>query len=149
MQKRILDSYWNKLLSKFCIAVGLFHARVQSLTWTIYEKCIMAVLTPKSVTIQLTAFKAFKTDRKLNSVSCNFVHFSHQPLVLSLKREFFPSLLSNNSHTMHRLIIFMRTNQDQIFDDDIDEDSNRPEFFGTVPISSTLSRSPKMQYVPN
>ena len=29
----------------------------------------MAVLTPKSV-IQLTAFKAFKTGRKLNSVCC-------------------------------------------------------------------------------
>ena len=109
----------------------------------------MAVLTPKSVTIQLTAFTAFKTGRKLNSVCCNYVHFSHQPLVLSLKREFFPGLLSNNSHTMHRLIAFMRTNQDQIFDDDIDKDFNRPEFFGTVPISSTLSRSRKIQYVPS
>ena len=99
----------------------------------------MAVLTPKSATIQLTAFTAFKTGRKLNSVCCNYVHFPHQPLVLLLKREFFPSLLSNISHAMHRLIIFMLTNQDQIFDDDIDEDSNRPEFFGTVPISSTLS----------
>ena len=84
----------------------------------------MAVLTAKSVSIQLTAFTAFKTGRKLNSVCCNYVHFSHQPLVLPLKAEFFSSLLSNNSHTMHRLIIFMRTNQDQIFDDDTDKDSN-------------------------
>ena len=109
----------------------------------------MAELTSKSVTIQLTAFTAFKTGRKLNSVCCNYVHFSHQPLVLSLKREFFPSLLSNNIHTMLRLIVFMRTNQDQIFVDDIDQDSNRPEFFGTVPISSILSRIPEIQYVPN
>ena len=46
--------------------------------------------------------------------------FPHQPLVLLLKREVLPSILSNNSHKMHRFIIFMRTNEDQIFDDDID-----------------------------
>ena len=89
------------------------------------KNVIMAVLTPKSV-IQLTAFTAFETGRKLDSVCCNYVHFSHQPLFLSLKREVFPSLLSNNteshdaiilSHTMHRFIIFVRINQDQIFDD--------------------------------
>ena len=89
----------------------------------------MAVLTPKLI-IQLTAFTAFETGRKLNSACCNYVHFSHQPLIsvaqkrsfpkstfLSLKKEVFPSLLSNNSHTMHKFIIFMRINQD---DDDID-----------------------------
>ena len=40
----------------------------------------MIVLTPKSV-IQLTAFIAFETGRKLNSACCNYVHFSHQPLI--------------------------------------------------------------------
>ena len=89
----------------------------------------MAVLTPKSI-IQLTAFIAFETGRKLNSACCNYVHFSHQPLIsvaqkrsfpkstfLSLIKEVFRSLLGNNSHTMHKFIIFMRINQD---DDDID-----------------------------
>ena len=37
--KRILDSYWNKLLFKFCITVRHFHARVQSSTCATYEKC--------------------------------------------------------------------------------------------------------------
>ena len=37
--KRILDSYWNKLLCKFCITVRRFHARVQSSTCATYEKC--------------------------------------------------------------------------------------------------------------
>ena len=83
------------------------------------KNVIMAVLTPKLVT-QLTAFTAFDVSRKLNSVCCNYVDFSHQPFVLSLKREVFISLLSNNSHTMHRFIIFMCTYQDQIFNDDID-----------------------------
>ena len=92
-----------------------YHARVQSSTCTNYEKYIMAVLTSKSVTIQLTGFTAFKIGRKLNSVCCNYVHFSHQPLVLSLKGEFFASLLSNNCHTMDSLIIFMHINQDQFF----------------------------------
>ena len=78
----------------------------------------MAALNPKLV-MQLTASIAFETDRKLNSVCCNYVHFSHLTLVLSLRREVFPSLWSNNSH-MQRFIIFMRTNQDQKFDDDID-----------------------------
>ena len=80
------------------------------------KNVIMAVLTPKSV-IQLTAFIALETGRKLNSACCNYVHFSHQPLYLSLKRKAFPSLLSNNSHMMHRFIIFMPINQD---DDGID-----------------------------
>ena len=79
---------------------------------------IIAVLTPKSI-IQLTAFTAFEAGRKLNSVCCNYVHYFHQLLVLSLKRGVFPSILINNSHTMHIFIIFMRTKQDQIFDDDI------------------------------
>ena len=76
------------------------------------------MLTLKSV-IQLTAFTDFETGRKLNSVPCNYVHFSHQPLLLSLKREVFPSLLSNDSQTMSRFIIFVRANQNQIFDDEI------------------------------
>ena len=80
---------------------------------------IMAVLTPKSV-IQLTVFTAFVTGRKMNYVCCNYVHFSHQPLFLSIKREVFPSPLSNNSHTMHRFIVFMCINQDQTFDDGFD-----------------------------
>ena len=37
--KRILDSYWNKLLCKFCIAVRRFHARVQSSACAAYENC--------------------------------------------------------------------------------------------------------------
>ena len=83
------------------------------------ENVIMTVLTRKSV-MPLTALKAFETGGKLNSVCCNYAHFSHQPLVLSLKREVFPSLLSNNSHMMDIFIILMHNNQDQIFDDAID-----------------------------
>ena len=37
--KRILNSYWNKLLCTFCITVRLFHARIQSSTCATYEKC--------------------------------------------------------------------------------------------------------------
>ena len=37
--KRILDSYWNKLLCKFCITVCCFHAKVQNSTCATYEKC--------------------------------------------------------------------------------------------------------------
>ena len=36
--KRILDSYWNKLHCKFCIAVRRVHARVQSSICATYEK---------------------------------------------------------------------------------------------------------------
>ena len=70
----------------------------------------MTVPNPKLV-ILLTAFTAFETGQKLISVCYNYVHFSHQPLFLSLKREVFPIFLSNNSDTMHRFINFMRTNQ--------------------------------------
>ena len=76
------------------------------------KNVIMAVLTPKSV-IQLTVFIVFEICRKLNSSCCNYVHFSHQPLISVV----FLSLLSNNSHTMHRFIIFMCINKD---DDNID-----------------------------
>ena len=117
--KRIVDSYWNKLLCKFCITVRHFHTRDQSSTCATYEKCNnMAVLTPKSV-IQLTTFISFETGRKLNSGCCNHVHFSHQPLISVTQKRSFPmsTLLSNNSHTMHRFIILKPINQD---DDDID-----------------------------
>ena len=116
--KRILDSYRNKLLCKFSITVRPFHARVQSSTCKNYGKCNNCRLT--KLVIQLTAFIAFETSRKLNFVCCNHVHFSHQPLVMSLKRKVLSSLLSKNSHTMDRFIIFMHTNQEQIFDDDTD-----------------------------
>ena len=35
--KRILDSHWNKLYCKFCIAIRRFHARVQSSTYEKYN----------------------------------------------------------------------------------------------------------------
>ena len=76
------------------------------------KNVIMAVLSPKSV-IQMTASIAFETGRKLNSSSCNYVHFSHQPVISVAQKR---SLLSNNSHTMHRFIIFMYINED---DDDM------------------------------
>ena len=44
------------------------------------KNVIMAVLTPKSV-IQLTAFTAFETGRKLTSACCDYVHFPHHPLI--------------------------------------------------------------------
>ena len=50
------------------------------------KNVIIAVLTPKSV-IQLTAVIAFETGRKPNSACCNYVHFSHQPLVSVAHRE--------------------------------------------------------------
>ena len=50
---------------------------------------IMAVLTPKLV-IQLTAFIAFKTGRKLNFLHCNEVHFCHQPLISVAQKRNFP-----------------------------------------------------------
>ena len=67
--KRILDSYWNKLLCKFCITVRRFHAESKVQLAPPTKNVIMAVLTPKSV-IQLTAFIAFEIGRKLNSVCC-------------------------------------------------------------------------------
>ena len=49
----------------------------------------MALLTLKS-DIQLTAFTAFETGRKLNSVCCNYVHFCHQPLISVAQKRSFP-----------------------------------------------------------
>ena len=60
--KRMLDGHRNKLLRKKIIESKVQLAQPMKNT-------IMAVLTPKSV-IQLTAFKAFETGRKLNSVCC-------------------------------------------------------------------------------
>ena len=37
--KRILDSYWNKFLCKFCITVRRSHGRVQGSTWATHKKC--------------------------------------------------------------------------------------------------------------
>ena len=80
------------------------------------KNVIMAVLTPKLV-IQLAGFIAFETSRKLSSACCYYVHFSHRPLISVAQKINFPKPTDNNSHTMHRSIIFMRINQD---DDDID-----------------------------
>ena len=80
------------------------------------KNVIMAVLTPKLV-IQLAGFIAFETSRKLSSACCYYVHFSHKPLVSVAQKRNFSKPTHNNSHTMHRPIIFMRIYQD---DDDID-----------------------------
>ena len=53
------------------------------------KNVIMAVLTPKSI-IQVTAFIAFETGRKLNSACCNYVHFTHQPLISVAQKRSFP-----------------------------------------------------------
>ena len=53
------------------------------------KNVIMAVLTTKSV-IQLNDFTAYETGRKLNSVCCNYVHFSHQPLISVAQKRSFP-----------------------------------------------------------
>ena len=87
--KRILDSYWNKLLCKFCITVRRFHAEAKVQLAPPTKNVIMAVLTPKSV-MQLTAFIAFETCRKLNSACCNYVHFSDQPLISVAQKRRFP-----------------------------------------------------------
>ena len=78
------------------------------------NNAIMAVVSPKLV-IQLIAFRAFEAGKKLNSVHFPITHY-----FCSSKKEVFHSLPSNNGHTMHIFIVFMGTNQDQIFDDDID-----------------------------
>ena len=80
----------------------------------------MAVVTPKSV-IQLTTYPTFETGRK-HYVHVHYFRNVHHfnRLFFSLKREVFPNLLSYKSHTKHRFIILMRTNQDQISDGEID-----------------------------
>ena len=80
------------------------------------KNVIMAVLTPKLV-IQLAGFITFETSRKLSSACCYYVHFSHKPLISVAQKRNFSKPTHNNSHTMHRPIIFMRIYQD---DDDID-----------------------------
>ena len=65
--KKILDSYWNKLLCKFCITIRHFHARVQSSTCTTYEKCNNGHAN-SGIGYTTTAFIALETGRKLNSV---------------------------------------------------------------------------------
>ena len=110
--KRILGSYWNKRLCKFCITIRRFHARVQSSTCPTYEKSNKGRANSE-IRYTTDCLYNFETGRKLNSACCIYVHFSHQ-LLISIN---FPSLLRNNSHTMHRFIIFMRINLD---DDDID-----------------------------
>ena len=87
--ERILDSYWNKLLCKFCITVHRFHARVQSSVCAAYKKCSYVPADSYSVK-QLTVFIAFQTGRKLNSACCNYVHFSHQPLISVAQKRSFP-----------------------------------------------------------
>ena len=78
--KRILDSYWNKLLCKFCITVRRFHARVQSSTCATYGKCNNGRANSK-IGHTTDCLYSFETGRKLNSACCNYVHFSHQPLI--------------------------------------------------------------------
>ena len=68
-------------------AASMLESKVQLAPPT--KNIIMAVLTPKSV-IQLTAFVAFETGRKLNSACCNYVHFSHQPLISVAQKRSFP-----------------------------------------------------------
>ena len=79
----------------------------------------MAVLTPKSV-IQLTALKSFLDRQRVEFCVLQLCAFFPPAISSVVQGEVFPSLLSNNSHTMHRFIFFMRTNQEQIFDDYID-----------------------------
>ena len=107
--KRIPESYWNKLICKFCIIVRCVHARARSSTCSTYQKCNNGPLTPKSV-VQLTALRAFETGRKLNPVCYHYVDFSNQPSISVAQERSFPK--SNNSHTMHRFIIFMGINKD-------------------------------------
>ena len=89
--KRILDSYWNKLLCKLCFvlefATSMLESKVQLVPLT--KNVIMAVLTPNSV-IQLTTFIVFVTGTKLNSVYCNYVHFCHQTLISVAQKRSFP-----------------------------------------------------------
>ena len=70
--KWMLDSYWNKLLCKFCITVRRFHAGVQSSTCATFEKCNNGRANSKIG--YTTAFIAFEAGRKLNSACCNYVH---------------------------------------------------------------------------
>ena len=109
LSKRVPENYWNKLICKFCIIVRCVHARARSSTCATNQKCNNGPLTPKSV-VQLTAFIAFETGRKLNPACCNYVDFSKQPLISVAQKRSFPK--SNNSHTMHRFILFMGINKD-------------------------------------
>ena len=110
--KRILDSYWNKPLCKFCITVHCFHARVQSSTCATYQRCNNGRANSEIGYTTDCLYSFCDWQKKLNSVCWNYVHFSHQPLISVAQKRSFPK-----SNEMHRFITFMRINQD---DDDID-----------------------------
>ena len=114
--KRILDSYWNKLLCKFCITVHRFHARAQSWTCATYEKCNNGRANSE---IGYTTDCLYSFWDRQKADFCMLQLCAFFPPVINFCRSIsgFPSLLlSNNSHTMHRFISFMRINHD---DDDI------------------------------
>ena len=87
--KRILGSTEINLFlsSVLQLATSMLESKVQFAPPK--KNVIMTVLTPKSV-IQLTAFIAFETDKKLNSACCSYVHFSHQPLISIAQKRSFP-----------------------------------------------------------
>ena len=85
--KRILDSYWNKLLCKFCITVRRFHARAQSSTCV--TKCNNGRANSE-ISYTTDCLYNFRDRQKLNSACCNYVHFFHQPLISVTQKISFP-----------------------------------------------------------
>ena len=49
---------------------------------------LLLLLQASAYILNATAFTAFETFRKLNSVCCNYQHISLQSLVMSLKKHF-------------------------------------------------------------
>ena len=115
--KRILDSYLNKLLCNFSMTVRRFHARVQSWACATHEKCNNGRANSK-IGYTTDCLYSFWDRQKADFCMLWLCAFSPPSINFCRSISGFPSLLlSNNSHTMHRLISFMRINHD---DDDID-----------------------------
>ena len=115
--KKILDSHWNKLLCKFWITVLPFPARVESSTCTNCEKCNNG-RSNSEISYTTDCLYSFWDRQKAEFFILWLCAFFHQPFCLS--KEKFSQVNRAIIVTMRRFKIFIRINQDQIFEDDID-----------------------------
>ena len=104
-------------LDDFCIDVCGFHTRVQSSTCVTCKKCNNGRANSE-IGYTTDCLYSFWDRQKADFCMLWLCAFSPPSINFCRSISGFPSLLlSNNSHTMHRLISFMRINHD---DDDID-----------------------------
>ena len=73
--------------------INFFKTFVRQFAASMLESKVQLAPPTKNVIMTvgyMTAFIAFETGRKLNSACCNYVHFSHQPLISVAQKISFP-----------------------------------------------------------